>query len=71
MLPCYPSHHQSPADEASHEPDLQAEVVDVGPSGLPIRHQQKGVGQDADQGEGDEGEPHKAGTLPCAHGDRQ
>lgn len=60
-------YHQTPADEASHEPDLQAEVV-LGPGGLRVGHQQEGVGHDADQGEGDEGEPHKAGTLSRAHG---
>lgn len=47
---------------------MQAEVLGVGPSGLPIRHQQEGIGHDADKGEGDEGEPHKAGTLSRAHG---
>lgn len=39
----------------------------AGPGGLPIRHQQESVGHDADQGEGDEGEPHEAGTLSRAH----
>lgn len=46
---------------------MQAEIVDVGPGGLPIRHQQEGVGHYADQGERDEGEPHEAGTLSRAH----
>lgn len=32
---------------------MQAEVV-LGPGGLPIGHQQEGVGHNADQGEGDE-----------------
>lgn len=62
-----PSHHQASSDEASHEPDLQAEMVIIGSGGLPIRHQQEDIGHDADQGEGDEGEPHEAGTLSRAH----
>lgn len=48
---------------------MQAEVLGVGPSGLPIRHQQEGVGHDADKREGDEGEPHEARTLSHAHGE--
>lgn len=60
------SHHQAPSDEATHEPDLQAEVA-VGPGGLPIRDQQEGIGHDADQGERDEGEPQTASTLSCTH----
>lgn len=66
MLLCQPSHHQAPSDEAGHEPDLQAEMVIIGPGGLPIRDQQEGVGHNEDQGEGDEGEPHKAVTLSHA-----
>ena len=68
MCPGQSSHHQAPANEASHEPDLQAEVV-LGPGGLPVGHQQEGVGHDADQGEGDERQPHEAGTLAGAHGE--
>lgn len=65
MLLCQPSHHQAPSDEAGHEPDLQAEMVIIGPGGLPIRHQQEGVGHNADQGEGDEGEsPTKQSHFP-------
>lgn len=67
VLPCQSSHHQAPTDEASHEPDLQAEVV--GPGSLPVRHQQEGVGHDADQGKGDEGEPQEAGALSRTHGE--
>lgn len=48
---------------------MQAEFVEVGPGSLPIRHQQEGVGHDADQGESDEGKPYEAGTLSCAHGE--
>lgn len=69
MLPPQPSHHQTPANEASQEHDLQAELVELGPVRLPIRHQQEGVGHDADQGESDEGKPYEAGTLSCAHGE--
>ena len=47
---------------------MQAEVV-LGPGGLPVGHQQEGVGHDADQGEGDERQPHEAGTLAGAHGE--
>lgn len=65
-FPHQPSHQQAAPDEASHEPDLQAEVVS--PSGLSIRHQQESVGHDANQGERDEGEPYAAGALPRAHG---
>lgn len=64
-----PAHHQAPAEEAGHEPDLQAEVAGVGPVRLALRHQQEGIGHDADQGEGDEGEPHEAGALSSAHGE--
>lgn len=60
------SHHQASSNEATHEPDLQAEVV--GPGGLSIRYQQEGIGYDADQGERDEGEPQAASTLSCTHG---
>lgn len=49
---------------------MQAELVEVGPGRLPIRHQQEAIGHDADQGERDEGKPYEAGTLSCAHGER-
>ena len=48
---------------------MQAEMVGVGPGGLPIRYQQEGVGHNADQAEGNEGEPHTAGTFSCTHGE--
>lgn len=60
------SYHQAPSNEATHEPNLQAEVA-AGPGGLPIRYQQEGVGHDADEGERDEREPQAASTLPSAH----
>lgn len=60
------SHHQAPSNEATHEPNLQAEVA-IRPGGLPIRYQQEGVGHDADQGERDEGEPQAASTLSSTH----
>lgn len=58
------THKQASADEPPHEPDIKGNLLCL--QLLPIGKEEQQVGDDGDEGRGQQDEPRQASTFPSA-----